>query len=80
MEKNDLLRLRAYLDQEEAAIAKIWRETPEDVKKDFLDWCASDIDEKYKLTQSGYKTDMAWIDFASRLALWSIQSSVLRLQ
>jgi len=73
MESNDLLRLRAYLDQEEAAIARIWRETDADAKREFCQWACSS-------NPAAGDPPAEWIDFAARIAVWSIQSSVLRSQ
>jgi len=73
VENTDLLRLRAYLDQEEAAIAKIWRETDAEAKREFCKWACSP-------NPATENPPAEWIDLAARIAVWSIQSSVLRSQ
>lgn len=70
MSQDDILRLRAYLDQEEAEINRIWSETDPEAKQDFLQWAASD-------TEAKAESDMEWIDFAARIALFYFQSKVI---
>lgn len=70
MSQDDMLRLRAYLDQEEGEIQRIWSETEPEAKRDFLEWAASD-------TEAKAESDTEWIDFAARIALFYLQSKVV---
>ena len=73
MSQDDILRLRAYLDQEEAEIHRIWSETEPDAKKDFLEWAASD-------TEAKAESEMEWIDFAARIALFYLGERICQVK
>lgn len=67
---DDSMRLRAYLEQEEARISNTWELTTPEAKQEFIDWAASD-------NPSQLDAEDEWIDFAARVALWHIQCNAL---